>query len=62
MSQALPRPDLAPAAPRAGRWSPVALLRGRWRAATRLFNRLNGLAPAEVYREDVDELLRPTFT
>ncbi len=62
MSQALPRPNLAPTrAPRAAQPS-LGFLRRRWRAATRLFNRLNGITPAEVYREDIDELLRPTFT
>ncbi|MDA0271083.1 MAG: hypothetical protein DWG83_01670 [Chloroflexi bacterium] len=62
MSRAIPTTtDLSRAVPRAG-WTPMSMLRRGHRAASRLFNRLNGLAPAEIYAEDVDELLRPTFT
>jgi hypothetical protein len=62
MSQAIPTTtDLGRALPGAG-WTPLSVLRRGHRAASRLFNRLNGLAPAEIYQEDVDELLRPTFT
>jgi len=60
MTRAIPTPG-TPAA-EAVRWSPLVALRRLHRASARLFNRLNGLAPAEIYAEDVDELLRPTFT
>ncbi|MDP2328130.1 MAG: hypothetical protein Q8M79_08595 [Dehalococcoidia bacterium] len=60
MTRAIPTPR-TPAA-RAVRWSPLVALRRLQRSSARLLNRLNGLTPAEVYAEDVDELLRPTFT
>lgn len=60
MTRAIPTPG-TPAA-KAVRWSPLVAWRHLHRSASRLFNRLNGLAPAEIYAEDVDELLRPTFT
>ena len=61
MTRAIPTAG-TPAAATRSHWSPLVAWRRLHRSSSRLFNRLNGLAPAEIYAEDVDELLRPTFT